>query len=104
MRILAVAGGRLLRHGQATCGGWLDDASGCRLACDGGRFQLRRLRTDDGLSFRLLLGGAASSDATDSVDNRAGLLLSSCDREGGPETRLVPAGNRSTADVALTAD
>ncbi len=104
VRLLAVSGGRLVRHGQATCRGWLDDASGCRLACDGGRFQLRRQRGEDGVSVRLVLGGAASAEASEALDGRSGLLLSACERDGEAEMRLVPAGGKPSAEIAFSAD
>lgn len=91
LRLLAVVGGRLQHHGTAVCGGWQSDRSRCRLACDGGQFDLARRLTADGPSFRLVVSGRED-----------GLLVSPCD-DSGTETRLVPKAG-TEAEIVLRAD
>lgn len=93
VRLLAVVGGRLLHDGAGVCGGWHGDRSRCRLACDGGHFDLERRLTAEGPLFRLHVGGE---------DLEGGLLVSSCDG-GDAEVRLVPKAG-STTEIVLKAD
>lgn len=99
VRLLAVVGGRIIRHGRASCSGWLGDTSACKLGCDGGRFGLRRVRTAEETTLRLIVGVGGGE-----VEGEGGLLISACERDSGPEMRLVPSGGRATAEVALSAD
>lgn len=100
-RLVAVLGGRLLANATARCGGWQNDVSTCRVACDGGVFALRRMGGDalagrasgDETKFALVFGQAAAGDMVEEA--RSGVLLSTCDAASGPEVRLVPAGTPS---------
>lgn len=94
-RLVAVLGGRLLAHATARCGGWQNDVSTCRVACDGGVLALRRsagatAAGADELRFSLVLGQAAAGELVEEA--RSGVLISACDPASGPEVRLVPAG------------
>lgn len=95
VRLMAVVGGRLQHHASAVCGGWRDDRSLCRLACDGGRFEIARRLTADGPTFRLHVGGQ------DGIDD--GLLVSSCDGSG-TEVRLTPRGGQTGAEIVLQSE
>ncbi len=99
-RLMAVLGGRLMANATARCGGWQNDVSTCRVACDGGVFALKRSNGAtaagaDEPRFSLVLGQAAAGDLVEEA--RSGVLLSACDQGIGPEVRLVPAGTPSAA-------
>lgn len=99
-RLAAVLGGRI--HTQtAVCGGWQQDVSTCRVACDGGVLALRR-KPGAEVKYALILGAAAAGDMAEEA--RAGVLVSPCDRDGAPEVRLVPAGGTDTAILDLAAE
>lgn len=95
LRLLAVVGGRIEGRATALCGGWSDDRSQCRVSCDGGRFDLVRQLTAESPSFRLRIDGDSTRD---------GILVSSCDRDDGPEVRLVPKPGQARSDIVLRAD
>lgn len=100
-RLVAVIGGRLYARAMAACGGWQSDVATCRVACDGGFFALRRSGREEA-HFRLMLGAKAA--ASEPEEAKTGVLMSSCERDAGPEVRLVPAGGQSGAEVDLSAD
>lgn len=99
-RIAAVLGGRI--HSQtAVCGGWQQDVSTCRVACDGGVFALSR-KPGAEATYALVLGKGAAGEMIEEA--RTGVLVSPCDRDNGPEVRLVPAGGAETTTLTLAGE
>lgn len=95
VRLRAVVAGRIQHYATGVCAGWSDDRSQCRLACDGGRFELIRRLTVEGPTFRMSV--SASGD-----ELSAGLLVSQCDGES--EIRLVPKPGHAHDEVVLVAE
>lgn len=95
--VYTVIGGRITRDTDATCDQWRDDATTCRLDCDGGAFSLRRRGRG---TLSLVVGGAAA--ARNGEAGRPGFALNACATGDAGELILAPRAGRETVELSLT--
>lgn len=102
VRLYAVSQGRLLKQGEARCDRWIEDATMCTLACDGGAFAIRRIPVGNGIALTLIAGRLPRGpDEQLRPGIRGGFSIAGCTGADDSDLLLAPAEGRSTIELAF---
>jgi hypothetical protein len=111
VRLVLVAGGRLMSGAVASCTPWDRDRAVCAMPCDGGDFLLRRSPAGAGEGLDLVIGTPAEDGGEwgaggleYGVGGSSGLALGDCSWEGGGGPRLTPIAGRNLVELPLIGD